>query len=146
MFAAWNYYLWKLKNNASANIETIYGWFEYNQTLQPNHTSFFYYSHGFYPSLTESWISTCIYMYIKSLVVLINITVIYLYCQLPVLYVFRTYPKANICSLFWIKRTRPILCIWIIFHIHPFNPHEGSLLSCIWFRDTCMRCSNLFVT
>lgn len=86
------------------------------------------------------------YMYIKSLVVLINITVIYLYCQLPVVYVFRTYPKANICSLFWIKRTRPILCIWIILHWHPFNPHEGSLLSCIWFRDTCMRCSNLFVT
>lgn len=87
------------------------------------------------------------YMYIKSLVVLINITVIYLYCQLPVVYLFRTYPKANICSLlFWIKRTSPILCIWIILHWHPFNPHEGSLLSRIWFRDTCMRCSNLFVT
>lgn len=23
MFVVWNYYLWKLKNNASANIETI---------------------------------------------------------------------------------------------------------------------------
>lgn len=145
MFAAWNYYLCKLKNNASANIETIYGWFEYNQTLKPNHTSFFLLFSWILPKF--NWkLNKYMYMYIKSLVVLINITVIYLYCQLPVLYVFRTYPKANICSLFWIKRTRPILCIWIILHWHPFNPHEGSLLSCIWFRDTCMKCSNLFVT
>lgn len=144
MFAAWNYYLWKLENDASANIETMV---DLSIIINSKTKSYIFF-------LLFSWIlpkfnwklNKYMYMYIKSLVVLINITVIYLYCQLPVVYLFRTYPKANICSLFWIKRTSPILCIWIIFHRHPFNPHEGSLLSCIWFRDTCMRCSNLFVT
>lgn len=144
MFAAWNYYLWKLENDASANIETMV---DLSIIINSKTKSYIFF-------LLFSWIlpkfnwklNKYMYMCIKSLVVLINITVIYLYCQLPVVYLFRTYPKANICSLFWIKRTSPILCIWIILHWHPFNPHEVSLLSCILFRDTCMRCSNLFVT
>lgn len=144
MFAAWNYYLWKLENDASANIETMVDLSIIINSKTKSYNFFLLFS-CILPKF--NWkLNKYMYMYIILSGFDKYHSNLSIYCQLPVLYVFRTYPKANICSLFWIKRTRPILCIWIILHWHPFNPHEGSLLSCIWFRDTCMRCSNLFVT